>query len=147
MNSAAPDNLHSQPGEGPGRALSGKHAIVTGAAGCIGRATAIRLAEMGANLTLVDIEPDGLDFVDDLDSGDHKSVVVDLGSREEIRRYCADQLSAGGADILQPGDVRISAVFIGIFIWQKAPLSKVVGGSGFDQCRHVHLVPKLPIRD
>ena len=95
MNSAAQDGVQSRPDKDPGRALSGKHAVVTGAAGCIGRATAIRLAEMGATLTLVDIESTGMEFV-----SDHKSFVLDLGSKDRIHRFCADQLSGGGADIL-----------------------------------------------
>ena len=100
MNSAAPDNLQSQQTEKDGGALRGKHAIVTGAAGCIGRAAAIRLAEMGATLTLVDINSAGMAFVNDLSPGGHKAVVVDLKSRDEIDRFYADHLSGNGADIL-----------------------------------------------
>lgn len=86
--------------EDPDRALRGKHAVVTGAAGCIGRAAAIRLAEMGATLTLLDIEEAGLAFVDELASSDHKTVALDLENKEEVGSYCADQLSITGADIL-----------------------------------------------
>ena len=40
--------------------LTGKHALVTGAASGIGRATAIEIARRGAHLTLVDIDRDRL---------------------------------------------------------------------------------------
>jgi NAD(P)-dependent dehydrogenase (short-subunit alcohol dehydrogenase family) len=42
---------------------SGKHAIVTGAASGIGRATALRLAQGGYQLTLLDRDPDALEIV------------------------------------------------------------------------------------
>jgi NAD(P)-dependent dehydrogenase (short-subunit alcohol dehydrogenase family) len=41
--------------------MSGKAALVTGAAGGLGRATALRLARAGADVCLVDIDPAGLD--------------------------------------------------------------------------------------
>lgn len=100
MKSAAQGNLKSQDSGNGSLPLSGKRAMVTGAAGCIGRAAAIRLAEMGASLTLVDIESTGMGFVEDLSPCDHKAAVVDLGSREEIDRFCADHLSGNGVDIL-----------------------------------------------
>lgn len=40
--------------------MSGKAALVTGAASGLGRATALKLAEAGANLCIVDINADGL---------------------------------------------------------------------------------------
>ena len=43
--------------------LKGKNGIVIGAASGIGRATAFHLAEMGANLSLVDMDSDGLESV------------------------------------------------------------------------------------
>lgn len=41
-------------------AMSGKIALVTGAASGLGRATALKLAQAGANLCLVDVNPEGL---------------------------------------------------------------------------------------
>ena len=100
MNSAPQDNsILEDPGKN-NLPLGGKHAVVTGAAGCIGRAAAIRLAEMGATLTLVDIEPDGMAFIDDLPPRGHKAVIVDLASKVEVDRFCAERLSEKGADIL-----------------------------------------------
>lgn len=100
MKSAAQDNRKSRGAGNGAQPLSGKHAIVTGAAGCIGRATAIGLAEMGATLTLVDIDTDGLAFVDELSSRDHQTAIVDLGSKEDTDRFCSEYLSKKGADIL-----------------------------------------------
>ncbi len=41
--------------------LDGRRALVTGAAGGIGRGVALALAEAGADLALIDISPEGLD--------------------------------------------------------------------------------------
>lgn len=43
-----------------GIAMSGKAALVTGAASGLGRATALKLAQAGAHLCLVDVNPEGL---------------------------------------------------------------------------------------
>ncbi len=67
--------------------LKGKSAIVTGAASGIGRATALRLAEAGASLYLLDIDYDGLSKVrDEALNYDVKTELfkVDLSKKEEI---------------------------------------------------------------
>ncbi len=43
--------------------LKGKKAVITGAAAGIGRATALRMAEAGANLILIDLDEDELSKV------------------------------------------------------------------------------------
>ena len=45
---------------GANEALAGRAGIVTGAASGIGRAAAVRMAEMGANVSLVDLNKEGL---------------------------------------------------------------------------------------
>jgi len=68
--------------------LRGKRALVTGAASGIGRAIALRFAEAGAHLYLVDIDLDGLKRVKDEISSMFGAGVdifrVDLGRKEEI---------------------------------------------------------------
>jgi NAD(P)-dependent dehydrogenase (short-subunit alcohol dehydrogenase family) len=54
----------------------GKRAVVTGAASGMGRATIEQLAELGAEITALDIAP--------IDEGPWTSLSVDLGSRESI---------------------------------------------------------------
>jgi 3-hydroxybutyrate dehydrogenase len=56
--------------------LSGRHALVTGAASGIGRACARRLAASGARVTIVDVDGDGAEAVADEVGGD--AVTADL---------------------------------------------------------------------
>ena len=70
--------------------LKGKTAIVTGAASDIGRATALRLAEAGATLYLLDIDYEGLSRVRDEALGygvEIELFKVDLSREEEIDRF------------------------------------------------------------
>lgn len=82
--------------------LRGKRAIITGSATGIGKAIAYRLAEMGANLDLVDINDERLTIVKDeltefnVETRIHK---VDLSSKLEITRLW-DKLSGMEPDIL-----------------------------------------------
>lgn len=70
--------------------LRNKTAIVTGAASGIGRATALRLAEAGASLYLLDIDYEGLSSVKDEASKygvEVKLSKVDLSRKEEIDNF------------------------------------------------------------
>lgn len=58
--------------------MNEKVALVTGAAGGLGRATALRLARLGASVTLVDIDADGLARVADEIKGGGGKVLVQL---------------------------------------------------------------------
>ncbi len=70
--------------------LKGKTAIVTGAASGIGKATALRLAEAGASLQLLDIDYDGLVKVKDEVSRyrvEAEIFKVDLSNKGEIDNF------------------------------------------------------------
>ena len=68
--------------------LSGKTAIVTGAASGIGRATALRMAECGAAVVLADINADGLaEACDSIGAKGGRGVAVptDVADEDQIR--------------------------------------------------------------
>lgn len=67
--------------------LQGKRALITGSAGGIGRAMAVRFAEAGADLELVDVNAKGLSAVKKelaLSRGEVNTHKVDISSREAI---------------------------------------------------------------
>lgn len=74
--------------------LSGKHVIVTGAGGEIGRATAIAFAEAGSIVVAVDISAETLDVtLDQLPGEGHVKIVcdlADLSSHAEIFRQATN---------------------------------------------------------
>jgi 3-oxoacyl-[acyl-carrier protein] reductase len=69
--------------------LEGKKAIITGAASGIGRATAFRFAEAGANLILVDVNLEGLRSLETEMKGDNGSELhcVDLSDKTAIDSF------------------------------------------------------------
>lgn len=84
--------------------FEGKVAIVTGAAGGIGRAAAIRFASEGASVVLVDRDDGQLgetvDAIGPASGGTH-SVTADVTRSDEVARYVEAATSTfGGVDIL-----------------------------------------------
>ena len=82
--------------------LAGRSAIVTGAAGGIGREIASVFAERGIRLALVDRDPSVEDVARELGGGDGvQAYVADLASEDDIRRTVASVAERfGGIDIL-----------------------------------------------
>lgn len=72
--------------------LVGKTILITGAAGGIGRATAIECAKLGASLILTDINEEGLkSTLGELDSQErHRYVIANLTVDEEIDRLVGE---------------------------------------------------------
>ncbi len=63
--------------------MRGKVALVTGAASGLGRATAVKLAQAGARLWLVDVNAEGLtETLSLLPEGEHQTAMVDLADPE-----------------------------------------------------------------
>ncbi len=72
--------------------LKGMNAVVTGAASGIGRASAIRLAQDGADVAVLDIDAGGLEATAETVRGEGRrcaTVPVDLLEREQIREAFA----------------------------------------------------------
>lgn len=92
--------------------LEGKIVLITGAAGGIGRATALECAKLGAILVLTDINEDGLkDTLSLLDNQDqHRYVVANLTIDEEIDKLVGkvDKLDGfvSNAGITKPAPVK-----------------------------------------
>lgn len=84
--------------------LAGKSAIVTGAAGGIGRATAVAMAAEGARVTVVDLNPAGLDEVAEqirAAGGEAVTVVADVSVEADIEQVVTTAVEAfGGVDVV-----------------------------------------------
>ena len=84
------------------KVLKDKVAVVTGAANGIGRSLAIKLAQEGCKLALVDIDHPNLDRTkNSIDNQICSTHVVDLGQRDQIQSLAGRvQELYGGVDIL-----------------------------------------------
>jgi NAD(P)-dependent dehydrogenase (short-subunit alcohol dehydrogenase family) len=81
--------------------LSGKSALVTGAASGIGRAVAMRFAREGAVVAFVDRDGDGAAAaVAELDGGDAYAIAADVTDEHAVTRaFTSLQERAGGVDV------------------------------------------------
>ena len=76
--------------------LRGKTAVITGAASGIGRATALLLAQRGANICICDVNQQGLEDTERLAQALGSTVLsqrVDVSKREEVKQF-ADMVHA-----------------------------------------------------
>lgn len=84
--------------------ISGKLAIVTGAASGIGRGTAIALAKRGARLAITDLDRAGLaETASRIEAlgGKSTTYLVDVADRDAVYAFAQDiEASHGGADIV-----------------------------------------------
>lgn len=85
--------------------LTGKRIIVTGAATGIGRATALKVASLGASVAAFDVnDPDGRSVVERIgaDGGSARYWHVDVTSEAEVRDAVAEATAwlGGGPDVL-----------------------------------------------
>lgn len=91
--------------------LSEKTILVTGAAGGIGRATAIECSKLGAHLVLTDINGEGLsETLSLLDGGSHSIIVCNLTDEQALDALVAQLPSLDGfvsnAGVTKPAPVK-----------------------------------------
>jgi NAD(P)-dependent dehydrogenase (short-subunit alcohol dehydrogenase family) len=102
------------------RDLSGKVAVVTGAASGMGRAFAQRFAEEGMKVVLADVEREALDqAVGELRSSGHTALGLpaDVSSREAVERLAAAALDAHGSVHLVVNNAGVEGYLDGA-IWE-----------------------------
>lgn len=80
--------------------FSGKRAVVTGGASGIGRATAVRLAEEGAEVWIGDVDEAGGRDVAETSNGRIRFQRCDVTSADDIRALIEAADAAGGLDVL-----------------------------------------------
>lgn len=80
--------------------FEGKRVLVTGAASGIGRATAVLMANEGAELFIADVNKDGLSETAELAAGSPTIIVYDASNTESCKELIAEVTQDGGLDIL-----------------------------------------------
>lgn len=127
--------------------FEGKTIIITGAGGAIGRASAIRLAEEGASLALVDLSEDGLKAtVAELPNGTKsKTYIVDIANEEAVKS-CVQQVMATFEQIdvlFNNAGMVCDAQPMGeqnLEMWQRVMAVNVYGGMMFMDAVAPHMI-------
>jgi NAD(P)-dependent dehydrogenase (short-subunit alcohol dehydrogenase family) len=76
--------------------LAGKVAVVTGGAGGLGAASALRLSREGCRVVVVDVDADGARKVAESLPGESIAVKADVASEEDVDRYLSEATEAFG---------------------------------------------------
>jgi NAD(P)-dependent dehydrogenase (short-subunit alcohol dehydrogenase family) len=76
--------------------LAGKVAVVTGGAGGLGAAAALRLSREGCRVVVVDIDGDGARKVAESLPGDSIAVAADVSAEEDVDRYLGEATGSFG---------------------------------------------------
>jgi NAD(P)-dependent dehydrogenase (short-subunit alcohol dehydrogenase family) len=129
---------------GDGR-LAGKRALVTGAASGIGRATALRFADDGARVALLDVQADKLEGVASEiagQGGDALAIPTDVSSEDQVRAAVDRALEAfggldsvvgvAGIELYAEGDTGVHELELSV--WQRTLDTNLTGM--FLTCKH-----------